>query len=362
LNLRLSLAGAQAFLKGGPWIAPQDQLSFRVPPAAGTILRVQDANGDFLGWCVSDGVQLSPAFRVLSRERHAEFGAAWAGAQVELALGKRRGLALPGGPQRLIHGEADGLPGLSVDVCDGVALASYASPGLAHYSDLLESALIQQARLKGLWVRFATGEAWTAWTRSPHLPLSPASFRVQEAGLAVAVDLEKEAQGPGLPWPVDQRRWRLWAQAQAPGKRVLILGGLDGPAQAAATVQPAELSVAKGSLFKALEKAAVFKPQVVLADVPAESKESFGKFDTEKHLPRLLKDLAEAAAPGASLLLASGAKALWHALPWEQAWKEARPEGVPALETVLGPEPDFPDLALWPQGRARKAFVFKLGN
>jgi 23S rRNA (cytosine1962-C5)-methyltransferase len=359
MNLRLSLAGAQALIKGSPWIAPQDQLSFRVPPPAGQILRIQTMEGDFLGWCVSDGPQQSPAFRVLSRERKVDFGAPWFAAQVEQALAKRRGLSLPGGPQRLVHGEADGLPGLTLDVCDGVALATWRSPGLAAFAELIETALIQQARLQGLWSRQSAGEAWTPWTRSPRLPLSPAAFEAREGGLSARVDLDAEPLGPGLPWPVDQRRWRAWAAAQAPGKKVLVLGGLGGEALAAELAGPAELSVPRGSLFKALEKAKAFQPELVLIDVPVESKESFGKFETEKNLPRLLSDLAAVCVPGAQLLCTSLARPLWHAMPWEQAWKEARPEGTPVLEAVLGPEPDCPDLALWIAGRARKAFVFK---
>jgi 23S rRNA G2069 N7-methylase RlmK/C1962 C5-methylase RlmI len=361
MNLRLSLAGAQSFIKGAPWIDPQDQLSFRQPPAAGMLLRVQTAEGDFLGWCVSDGPHGAPAFRVLSRERHVDFGAAWAAALVEQALAKRRGLALPGGPQRLIHAEADALPGLSVDVCDGIALASYRSPGLFSFAELLEAPLVQQARLRGLWVRQAAGEGWTPWTRSARLPLSPARFTVNESGLSAGVDLEKEADGPGLPWPIERRRWRAWAQEQSAGQRVLVLGGLEGEAKAARP-GAAELSTPAGSIFKALAQARGLKPQRLLIDVPESSKESFGKFDAAQHLSRLLADVAGVCEPGALLLCTSEVRPLWHAKNWEEAWAKACPQGAPSLEAVLGPEPDFPEHPQWVQGRARKAFIFKIAN
>jgi hypothetical protein len=134
---------------------------------------------------------------------------------------------------------------------------------------------------------------------------------------------------------------------------------MDGEAAAAELAQPAKLLAPAGSLFKGLEKAAGLKPQRLIVRVPAESKESFGKFDSAKHLPRLLTALAELAEPGALLLMCSQAKPLYHAMPWEEAWGQV--EGFKAeLQAVLGPEADFPDLATWPQGRAKKAFLFKL--
>ncbi len=74
MNLRLSLAGTKVLIQGDPWIAPQAQLCYRVPPEAGALLCVQDSNGDFLGWCVSDGPKASPAFQVLGRERMLDLG------------------------------------------------------------------------------------------------------------------------------------------------------------------------------------------------------------------------------------------------------------------------------------------------
>jgi hypothetical protein len=361
MNLRLSLNGAKALIAGDPWIAPQAQLSFRLPPEAGTILRVQDMNGDFLGWCVSDGPQGSPAFRVLSRERKVDFGSPWWAAQVEQALAKRRALSLPEGPRRLIHGEADGLPGLVAELSDGVAVLDYRSPGLAAFSDLIEAALIQQARLRGLWRRHAlAGGGSSPWHRSALLPKGPARFSVAEPGLPAEADMGADPQGPGLPRPLERRRWRAWAREQAPGRRLLLLGPMAGEAAAAQSAGPAELHLAETGIFKALAKAAALKPHCVLASVPAESKESFGKFDAIKQMPRLLKDLCAACEPGALLLLACDAKPFWHASPWEQAFQEALPERTPALQAVLGPEADFPEMAHWNQGRARKAFVFKV--
>lgn len=361
MNLRLSLNGAKALIAGDPWILPQSQLSFRLPPAAGTLLRVQDMNGDFLGWCVSEGPQANPAFRVLSRERKVDFGASWWAAQVEQSLAKRRALALPEGPRRLIHGEADGLPGLSAELSDGVALLSYASLGLASYSDLIEAALLQQARLRGLWRRHSLGgDVFSPWHRSPLAPASPAQFSADEPGLPGRVDMDADPQGPGLPRPLERRRWRAWARSESAGQRVLVLGDLAQEAEAAQSAGPAEFSFSETGIFKALSKAAAFKPQRLLLRVPNESKESFGRFEADKNLPRLLQDIRALCEPGARLLLCGDTKALWHAAPWQNAWTEALPTGAPQLMAVLGPEVDFPELTTWPRGRAKKAFVFQV--
>jgi 23S rRNA (cytosine1962-C5)-methyltransferase len=360
MNLRLSLAGTQAFVKGSPWIAAEQQLGFRRVPPAGTILRVQDAHADFLGWCVSDGPGLRPAFRVLSRGRHEDFGAAWWAARVEAALARRRALGLPQGPRRWIHAEADGLPGLVVEGAEGVLLCSYASPGVLTFAELVETALLQQLRPRGIWRRDLGPRGWGPWARSPLTPAAPARFSAAEPGVDFVADLEAAALGPGLPHALERRAWRAWSRAEAAGRKVLLLGGLDGEAASARAAAPAELVFAERGIFKALAKAAGGGYECVGLDVPRESKESFGRFNVEKHLPRLLSDLAAACAPGAQILCTGSTRPLWFSQAWEEAWKAARPDAPPVLERVLGPEADFPEHPQWPEGRARKAFLFRL--
>lgn len=367
MNIRLSLAGTATLIKGHPWIAPNAQLSYRVPPPAGTVLRVQDMNGDFLGWCVSEGPQAMPAFRMLSRERHADLGSSGWEAAVERALGKRRPSAGSGqglvtrSPRRLVNGEVDGLPGMVCDAADGVGLLSVRSLGMQAFTEQVGAALLQQARLRGLWQRFILPDTkgWGPWHRSPLAPASPAKLNLEEDGRHAAVDLELAGNGEGLPWGVERRAWRKWAQEQGRGRRILVLGDLGPEAEAAQAGEPAECLVVAKNLFKGLEKAAKLRPERVLLDIPASAKESFGKFDAAKNGPRLLADLAALCAPGAELLLCSAHPLLRKAMAWEKAWAGVL-DPPPPLTQVLGPEQDAPENPMFPEGRGERAFVFTL--
>ena len=64
MNLRLNLKGTKAMLAGKPYLDGKQQLAWRAIAEAGTLLRVQDAKGDHLGWALSDGPE--PPREVLS--------------------------------------------------------------------------------------------------------------------------------------------------------------------------------------------------------------------------------------------------------------------------------------------------------
>jgi len=360
MNLRLSLKGTSSLLKGHPWIAADAQLSYRTPPPAGTLMKVQDTQGNFLGWALSEGPGRFPAFRVASRLRHCELGDAWWQGVVEQALGRRRAAGVDErGPWRLLNGEADGVPGLLCDACGPLAFLSVSSEAVAGFVPLIEKALIAQTRLRGLWRRFADpAGAWGPWHRAPLAPLSPARFEAVEGGLRAALDLDNDARGTIPPWPVERRSWRAWAAAAGPGRRVLALGSVDGEAAAARASGPERLEALADGFLDGLDAALKWRPQRLLVDVPAASVERFGRFDAAKHGPRLLQALARAADPSAELLLCSEHPSLAGAEAWQDAWAKAE---VPArLLQVLGPGPDCPDLPGFPEGRLRKAFVFTL--
>ena len=359
MNLRLSLAGTRFLLKGHPYLRVDQQLGYRVPPPAGTLLKIQDTQGDFLGWCVSDGPDAAPCFRVVSRERRADLGQDWWSAQLERALGRRRPLELGPGPRRLVHGEADGLPGVTVDEVDGQLFLGVSSPGLAHYLERIEAGLKSLGRQRGLWLRLAQDGGWGPWHRSPLYPGSPAIVSMGEGPLRAAVNLDADGSADVPAWPLARRSVRAWL-AQTQGD-LFLWGGQAGELELAKAGQQ-DLQAPGGSLFTAVAKAAPASQSRLLVQVPAASKESFGRFDAVKQGPRLLKDLARAAAPGAQLLLASEHAGLASAAGWEALWREAGMQADAVLERVLGPEPDLPEFDAWPEGRAPRAYLFRYGG
>jgi hypothetical protein len=345
MNLRLSLLASQRVLKGLPFIGAQDQLSYRDIPAAGAILRAQTAEGDFLAHVVSDGPGRPVCFRVLSRERRPDFTPQWWAGQVEQALGKRRAKSaqLGQGPQRLVQAEADGLPGLTVDLwAPGFATLTLVSPGLLPVLEFIEEALVQQAKLTALWRKTPLEGVMTLspWHRSPLLPRSTATVTVAEGPARFAVNME--AGETGLP-AMDRRHWRAQVQSLAaarPGTTVLCLGECEGERAAAlaAGANPAVDNV-PGDSLKALQALATKGKTygLVLGVMPAQGKFSWGKFIFAKQGGPWGEALAAVTAPGGALL--------WASVPQEDAPFPGLDMATAGLAwSPVAPPPDLPPL------------------
>lgn len=360
MNLRLSLAGTAALVKGHPWIAAEDQLSYRQPPDAGTLVKVQDSLGNFLGWAVSEGPGRAPAFRVLSRQRGVEIDAAWWAGAVERALARRAvGGGEVRGAWRLIAGEADEIPGIVADVCGGIALVSAEGEALAGRLAEIEQALLAQARLNGVWRRFRDRHGnWEPWHRSPLTPFCAGVLEDSSPGGGPSLDLaaSPDAEEPLAPPP--RRAWREWAAESCRGASVLVLGPLEREARAARDGGAVRVEEAPRRLSEALTQAQSWRPARVLAEVPAEARESFGRFEASRNTPRLLKALTECAAPGAEALLTSPHPALASVGAWERCFAEA--EIAAEFVRPLGPGADCPELPVFREGKHRRAFLFRL--
>ena len=304
MNLRLSLQASQRLLKGAPFIGAQDQLSFRIIPPAGTILRAQTSEGDFLAHVVSEGPQQALAFRVLSRERRPDMTPQWWAGQVEQALGLRRAkeAAIGEGPRRLIQAEADGLPGLTCDLwAPGVATLTVESPGALPTLDFVEEALIEQAKLKSLWRRLplpGVPGALTPWHRSPLTPKAVSKLNVHEGRARLDIDIEA-----GILPRMEQRHWRQWLTQQAQGRAVLCWGDCDWEAEAANSAGATKVERVKADGFRRLEALAEKRERFValLAVLPVEAKYPWGRFVFNKQGPRIFSLLAALAEPGAAL-------------------------------------------------------------
>jgi 23S rRNA (cytosine1962-C5)-methyltransferase len=117
---------------------------------------------------------------------------------------------------RWVHGEADRLPGLHVDVYGDVATVRYDGEGAAAFYQRLPSALSEVGRpirLRAIIDRDRRDES------------SPGEVEVREAGRRFLVDLERGQKG-GL--FLDQRENREEVGRRARGKTVLNLFGYTG--------------------------------------------------------------------------------------------------------------------------------------
>lgn len=249
LTLRVSKQAARALRRGHPWLLPDDasDRSDRFQP--GTLLRVEDREAHVLGWAWSEGSGEISA-RMAATGHIERRGVASIEARVAKALARRASLlAAPSGVPatdcfRLIHGEADGLPGFFVDrigpllrvlvtsrVCEGFrgrALGAL-EVQLPVSPEGIPFSVIELVHLRSTGgraeferVRWRSGGV-EALQEIPGLDFFGSGFFAQERGLRFAVDPGWDSPRrtrPGFGLFPDQRinRERLAAHARDGGR------------------------------------------------------------------------------------------------------------------------------------------------
>src|SRR3989475_8674006 len=129
--------GAKRARAGHPWIFRADVARAPDGLVSGAEVRLADARGNFIGrgfWAVKSPI----ALRVLSRQDSA-LDEELLAARLRSAYERRRAM-FPGDAFRLVHGEADLLPGYFADLYDGVA-------AVQHLAEWAEARREQLARL-----------------------------------------------------------------------------------------------------------------------------------------------------------------------------------------------------------------------
>jgi 23S rRNA (cytosine1962-C5)-methyltransferase len=213
VKLRKELA--RSIRRGHPWVY-RDALSPADGIADGALVEVLGKDERRLATGFWD-TRSSIAVRVLSLEPVADVAALVRG-RLEAALGMRlskleRALT---NTFRWVHGEADGLPGVHVDLYDDVAALRFDGAGArAFYGELY--AWLQET--PGASVRAVVDRE----TRSGSSGLS--AIDVRENGISFRVDLA-HAQKGGL--FLDQRDNRAEVRRRSAGRRVLNLFGYTG--------------------------------------------------------------------------------------------------------------------------------------
>jgi 23S rRNA (cytosine1962-C5)-methyltransferase len=140
-TVRLNQGHAKRLRAGHPWVysneIAMDAAAKAFPP--GAIVHVVDANSAFLATAMFNPHSLIAA-RVLSRERGETIDEKFLRGRIEIALALRERLF--GEPfYRLIHAEADGLPGLIIDRFGRILVAEVNSAGMEALTPQLLGAL-----------------------------------------------------------------------------------------------------------------------------------------------------------------------------------------------------------------------------
>ncbi len=389
-TIRLNKGGGTRLLRGHPWgfsneIAMTAEAKALTP---GTLVTVETHAGEPLGWAHMNPHSLI-ALRMLDRDPEAEIDAAWiAGKLAEALAWRERMFDAP--YYRVVHAEADGLPGLIVDRYGEVVVIQANSAGMDRMVPLVAEAVREVLapaavvlrndspvrKLEGLGeeVRLVEGTV-------------PNPALVAEGGALFPLD---PMGGQKTGWFFDHRDNRAFIARLAAGARVLDLythiGGfgvqaavagaaevdlIDRAAPALAQAAKAadlsgvadRVSTRKADAFAALEHLVKTGAQydIVICDPPAFARSKKDVGPAAKAYRKLARMTAQITAPGGVLLLASCSH---HMDPVSFAQQNARGLGDAERQGRLlrsaGAGPDHPVHAHLPESAYLKAMVFAL--
>ncbi len=185
-TIRLREGKERSLLRRHPWVFEGSIARGRAD--AGETVRVEDASGSFLAWGA-----YSPAsairVRAWSFDEGERIDAAFLQRRADRAVALRQRLPLASDGQRLVHGEADGLPGLIVDRYGDTLCAQFLAAGTERWKGVLADALLAATGCTRLYERsdaaarqreglpLATG--WLRGSGDTRLTLTEHQWRLQ---------------------------------------------------------------------------------------------------------------------------------------------------------------------------------------
>lgn len=215
-------------IKGHPWVFSGAVDKVQGSPEETSLCRVLDARGRFI--CQGFYNPYSQiAIRVLTRGREA-VDRAFFSKRIHDALRMRKSLISPDTTcYRLIHGEGDGLPGLTVDIYDTVLVMQFISTGVEEYKEDIVSIFRELYPRHAIHERSDVKSRAAEGLRPVSGPLSGSidkgGVRVQESGIPFVVDV---LTGDRTGFYLDHRDNRLKLRRMAAGKTVLDLFSYTG--------------------------------------------------------------------------------------------------------------------------------------
>lgn len=201
-TLRLRPGRERSLLRRHPWIF--ESAIAKGGGDAGETVRVESDEGRFLAWAA-----FSPHSKIRARawsfDEKQRIDAAFFPARVASAVSARQLFDLRSDGVRLVHGEADGLPGLIVDRYGDTLVAQFLSAGVERWKDVLADALLQATGLSKLYERSdASGrereglKPVTGWLRGS----GPTGLGIREHDWQLTLDV---ATGHKTGFYLDQR-------------------------------------------------------------------------------------------------------------------------------------------------------------
>ncbi len=148
--IRLRAGKERSLLRRHPWIF--ESAIAKGGGDSGETVRVESAEGQFLGWAA-----FSPASKIRARmwsfDEKQRIDAGFFQASIAKAVQARTRFDIQSNGVRLIHGESDGLPGLIVDRYGDTLVAQFTSAGVERWKEAIADALLAETGLSKLYER-----------------------------------------------------------------------------------------------------------------------------------------------------------------------------------------------------------------
>jgi 23S rRNA (cytosine1962-C5)-methyltransferase len=254
-KITLRAGKERSLLKRHPWVF--ESSIARGGADAGETVRVESADGAFLCWAAFSP-QSQIRLRAWSFDEAERIDAAFFKRRIEQAVAMRARLAIASDAWRLVHGEADGLPGLVVDRYGDTLVAQFGSTGVERWKQGIADALLAATGLTRLYERSdAQAREWeglsvqTGWLRGE----GETALTIREHDWRLTLDV---AEGHKTGYYLDQRdSRRRFADAvrQYGCKSVLNCFSYTGGFSVAALAGGASEVVSVDSSGPALERA-----------------------------------------------------------------------------------------------------------
>lgn len=229
-TLRIRRDRDRSLRRRHPWVYSGAVEGVQGEPGSGDVVRVADHEGAFLGWAYYNDRSKIRA-RILDWDPSASIDDAWWRARVRACAARRRDL-----PElrdcdvyRVVHSEADGLPGLVVDRYADWVVVQALTAGVEKAKGAVVSALMDALEPRGVYERSDQDARALEGLRQSSGVLSgeepPDRLEVFEHGRRFVADIKR---GQKTGFYIDQRRNRVEAARFAEGKEVLDLFSYTG--------------------------------------------------------------------------------------------------------------------------------------
>ena len=203
-SVRIRAGKERSLLRRHPWIFEGSVAGGKAD--SGETVRVEDGSGRFLAWAAYSPLS-SIRLRAWSFDEGERIDAAFFERRIGAAVAMRARLPIASDAMRLVHGEADGLPGLVVDRYGETLSAQFLSAGAERWKATIADALLRATGAARLYERSDTSgrereglPATTGWLRAAGVEAT--TIEIREHGWRFAVDV---ASGHKTGFYLDQR-------------------------------------------------------------------------------------------------------------------------------------------------------------